>query len=336
MIRRVLKHTFQWCACVVIGFLIVNLICYGYKRVPMWVNTPNGATSAYRQPGALMINSLEGFSIFRMDHNGYANPEKELAQDYVLMMGASHTAGKEVLESQRYSVLVNDQISGDGRLHAYNIGLDAAFLPIQIKYFKSGVEAFEDAAVFTIEIASTDVSLDELKNSIEQPEYDPSQSAEKFFKVSKGMRVFRFICNNIPLYAQIQANRIKLNQADSSSSENEIDLDEYKEVFNEALSLIRSETDKPIVFIYHPGVTINPDKSMSLDYSRTFDCFKEACENNGIDVIDSGNDFLEYYEKYAKVPYGFSNTHLGYGHLNAVGHEILAGEIIDYLEEKLK
>ena len=36
-----------------------------------------------------------------MDENGFLNPEGTLADRYVLMMGASHTQGKEVSPEQR-------------------------------------------------------------------------------------------------------------------------------------------------------------------------------------------------------------------------------------------
>ena len=42
---------------------------------------------------------------------------------------------------------------------------------------------------------------------------------------------------------------------------------------------------------------------------------------------------LEHYNKYHELPYGFANTTPGNGHLNEVGHKIMADVIIDYLEE---
>ena len=43
----------------------------------------------------------------------------------------------------------------------------------------------------------------------------------------------------------------------------------------------------------------------------------------GIDFIDTGDAFLEHYNKYHELPYGFANTTPGNGHLNEVGHKIM-------------
>ena len=99
------------------------------------------------------------------------------------------------------------------------------------------------------------------------------------------------------------------------------------------MALIRSEFDGPIAFVYHPTTEIQPDGSLKLGYSDTWDIFCRVCEKNGIDVIDTGTRFARLYETERKLPYGFANTTPGSGHLNAAGHRILAEEIISYLEE---
>ncbi len=102
------------------------------------------------------------------------------------------------------------------------------------------------------------------------------------------------------------------------------------------MKLLRSEYDKPIVFIYHPYTIIEKNGDISIKRCETWEIFKKACENNDIDVIDCGNDFLEYYSENKRLPYGFFNTTLGTGHLNRLGHRIIADEIIDYLEGVIK
>ena len=109
--------------------------------------------------------------------------------------------------------------------------------------------------------------------------------------------------------------------------------DGYEAEMDAALALIRSEFDGPIAFVYHPSVTLLPDGTMRLFYSDTWEIFCGLCEKNGIDVIDTGPRFLACYEGEHRLPYGFANTAPGSGHLNAVGHRIVAEEIISYLEE---
>ena len=113
---------------------------------------------------------------------------------------------------------------------------------------------------------------------------------------------------------------------------NSINEEEYRTVITDGLSLMRSCFDGPIVFIYHPTTKIQTDGTLKLIRSQTLEIFKEECEHVGIDFIDTGDAFLEHYNKYHELPYGFANTTPGNGHLNEVGHKIMADVIIDYLE----
>lgn len=114
---------------------------------------------------------------------------------------------------------------------------------------------------------------------------------------------------------------------------NGINEEEYRTVITDGLSLIRSCFDGPIVFIYHPTTEIQADGTLKLIRSHTLEIFKEECEHMDIDFIDTGDAFLEHYNRYHELPYGFANTTPGNGHLNEVGHKIMADVIIDYLEE---
>lgn len=324
----------EWGIAIVITFLIINIICFGYERQPGWHDTPNGASLAVREPYSWMVHGTEGFSISKLDGNGYSNPILQLADDYVLMMGASNTQAKEISPNLKYTVLVNDALSDDSKLHTYNIACDGNFLPDQIRHFKAAMEAFPHAKAVTIEIFETDYSPKEIEESLKQPDFDPMDSAVYFENMSIKEKVKNYTKSFLPMLSKIKNNIETVKKEKSSGTQTQIEIGEYSRSINKALELIRSECDAPIVFIYHPGTIINTDGTLSLKYSQTWDVFKEACNNNNIDVIDSGNDFLKYYEEKGVLPYGFMNTSLGEGHLNSIGHKILADEIVEYLEEQ--
>ncbi len=334
MIKNLSKMLIGWLVAFLIGFILINALCFVYKRQAWWLDTPNGASVAVREPNSLLVNATEGFSISKIDKNGYSNPDKKLADNYVLMMGASHSVGKEVAPEKKYSVLVNNYFASDDLLHTYNIALEGDFLPTQIKHFKAGVQAFPNSSAVTIEIVGTDYSIEELKDGVDnQVEYDKNDTVEGFYNLSKLSQIKKKVRGYLPLWSLIENKIDTYKNANTTGTEYTVDYKEYKEVINEALALMRSEYDKPIVFIYHPKIEIKENGSIELVYSKTWDIFKEACENNDIDVIDSGEDILKYYENNSRLPYGFSNTTIGTGHLNETGHEMLAKEIIDYLEE---
>ncbi len=332
MMKIVIKQIAEWLCVALCGFMIINLVCFAYDRKPGWLDTPNGVARAVWEPNSIIVHGKEGFSIVKVDNNGFLNPNKELADHFVLILGASHTQGKEMSPNKKYSVLVNDYLADDDLLHTYNISSDGNFLPSQIENFKAAMEAFPNAEVVTVEIFGTDFSVEEIKKSLDQHDFNPMDTAEGFRNMSFAGKIKVLIKDCFPIIPKISDNIKTAKQATQKGEPYQVDRDAYAKVINEALELMRSETDKPIVFVYHPSVKINEDATISIEYSKTWDLFEEACEKNGIDVIDSGDDFLAYYAEHQKVPYGFSNTSLCTGHLNEVGHEIIAQEIIDYLE----
>ena len=319
------KQLLQWIFALVLGFLIANALCFFYERPVGWLDTPNGAATSVWRPGAVMVHGTEGYGIARVDRNGFLNPEGILADRYVLMMGSSHTQGKEVCPAQRYSTLVSSYFSGEsGTLAAYNIASDGHYLPSQIRYFKAALAAFPNAGAVTIEIGSTDAAPQELRDAQNQAVYAPISFTDSV-SMLKGM-----VKESLPLLALLKTNFQTLRAQAAEETEGPYD---YETELDAAMALIRSEFDGPIAFVYHPTTEIQPDGSLKLGYSDTWDVFCRVCEKNGIDVIDTGTRFARLYETERKLPYGFANTTPGSGHLNAAGHRILAEEIISYLEE---
>ena len=329
MKRNGRKQVCQWALALLAGFFIVNALCFAYERQPGWLYTPDGPSASVWRPGAVIVHGTEGYGISKVDENGFLNSDGTLAERYVLMMGASHTQGKEVSPGQRYSTLVNDYFSGgSGFLTAYSIASDGHFLPSQIRHFRAAVEAFPNAGAITIEIGSTDDSPQELHDARKQPVYDPGNGG--FNNLSPVSRLKLAAKEGLPLLSLLKKNVQTLRAQAAEGSE---DLYDYETELDAALALIRSEFDGPIAFVYHPTTSLASDGTLQLGYSDTWEAFCRLCEKHGIDVIDTGSRFQKLYETEGQLPYGFANTAPGEGHLNALGHRILAEEIIAYLEE---
>lgn len=43
-----------------------------------WVDTNNGPSLAIRNPGSYLVHGTEGYSISKIDSNGFTNPDVEL------------------------------------------------------------------------------------------------------------------------------------------------------------------------------------------------------------------------------------------------------------------
>lgn len=321
----------------ILSFVVVNILVFFYERPVSWLDTPNGASPSIRKPGSILIHGNEGYGISQIDRNGYINPNLPLDDTYILMMGTSHTQGKEVKEDMKYSVLVNNEIADDHeRLKTYNIASDGNVLPSVIKHFKSATALYQDADCVTIEINSTDYSAEDINTAVEQNrvmETDMSTADQLFAQSGLTYRMKQFFKIYLPLLPLINSHIETARINKTTVGEYSVDALEYENALQTALNLIRSEYDEPIVFIYHPETQIQSDGTIFIKRSKTIDSFKKTCMDSDIDFIDVGDDFVSYYERYQELPYGFSNTTPGSGHLNKIGHRIVADAILKYLEE---
>jgi hypothetical protein len=330
MVAKKIKVFLQWAVALAVGFCIVNLLCMGYERLVGWIETPNGPSPAHWNPGAILVHGTEGYGITKIDQNGYINPDGTLEDSHILCMGSSHTQGKELPSGKNYTALLNTHFAaGEGSLAAYNIACDGNFLPSLIKHFPAAVEAFPNASAITIEISNTDISVEELEYALEQAAYVQDQTAQLGLVSKLKMLIKEYF----PLLNLIKS---KLETAASAAPAGaEAVSQDAAALLREALELIRSQYDGEIIFIYHQQTGIAQDGTIVFDEDRLFDVFAQACQDNGIRLLDMRPVFVEYYNLHQELPYGFANTRPGNGHLNKLGHRLIAEALIPYLEEAM-
>lgn len=334
-----LRQILEWGTAFIIAFLFINIICFPYEKSVAWIDRETGVTSGVRRPYSVLIHGTEGYGITKFDENGFTNSDKPLKKDdYILVMGASHTQGKEVKEEERYTEILNQYVNQgeDEYLSVYNVAVDGNNLVLLIKRFKAGIEEFPNSSTVIMEIDNTDFGAEELLDAIQNQTYfDENETAKRMFEDANiKSKITHFIKEYIPII-NLYKTKLKTYKANGSESSDEKNYDtpEYEVAINEALKGIRSEYSGDILFVYHPKIEIQADGSITCLRNETLEVFCEACMNNNIGFLDVGNAFVEYYEENSKVPYGFHNTRMGLGHLNATGHKIMADEIYKVLSE---
>lgn len=330
---KIIKTCFQWFIAIALGFCIVNLLCLVYERPVGWIETPNGPTPAGWNPQTTLVHGTEGYGINKVDENGYINAEGTLQDSHILCMGSSHTQGKELPSGENYPSLINKHFSKDQEsLAAYSVACDANFLPSLIKHFPAAVEAYPNASVVTIEISSTDVSAEELEGALSQVNYDESQSIKNQVEHAGFKDKLKlWIKEYFPLLSLIKSKLETPSATDTVAEES--DTTDATPDFEKVLKLIRSQYDGEIIFIYHSQTLIEKDGSVSFADDKLFNAFEKACVENDIQVIDMRPVFTQYYEEHKEIPYGFANTKPGNGHLNKLGHRLVAETLITYIEE---
>lgn len=327
------------------SFCLVNFLCMFYYSAPGDLYRNNGATKSIRVPQSYYVNTAEGFGIIHFDKNGYNNMDGKLKEPYVLIMGSSHMEATYVQQHQNTSAILNNLLGGtETELRVYNIAHANNPLPDIIKGFSAGIEEFPDSCAIVIEIYDTSFPIPDLKESLQQTAYKVDSSGIYLSKhLNANQKLKSSAIGWLPFLKYVlnrQLASIKFEFKTpfglmNKTSEPQASTEEtnYMAALNRAFSLICDEYAKPIIILYHPKVNFYNNAMTIVRDKDTYDIFKNTCENNGIIFVDTGKAFIKAFKENYTVPYGFYNTAMGDGHLNADGHKIVAHELYQVLKD---
>lgn len=109
----------------------------------------------------------------------------------------------------------------------------------------------------------------------------------------------------------------------------------YYEAWRQLLLKYKTVTTKPIIFVYAPSLpSIVSNRICYEDESeKLVAAFAASCEKEGFHLINMKEVFIDNYLNTGQFPRGFSNARPSIGHLNPVGHKLVAGAVNDYLQE---
>lgn len=109
--------------------------------------------------------------------------------------------------------------------------------------------------------------------------------------------------------------------------------EETARAFDFITAKLREQTRAPILIVYLPHVPSldggrlcedDPDQSLADELAR-------AARAHGIDYLNAGPAFRALYQREAMLAFGFPNTVIGTGHLNAAGIRAMADCIVQHL-----
>ena len=341
-IKKCLIQSVQWGGAFVTALFIMNLLCFAFYDPCQELIREHGATTGYLLPETHGIYGMEGYCLANVDANGYVNRDKPLADSYYVAAGASHTEGLFMPLRLRYTDLLNSMLGYDDELKVYNIGRSGNYFSIVLQHLDGILGEFPDAEAIIIETDTLAYDTKALYDSQIQVGYDPEETPSQLLsnmpeRTRANMRIKQYL----PLVRELHKQYLTFMESRKEPSESDIlDPDfwsaEYAGGFEEALrslcAFVRSRTDKRVIILYHPAVSIEPDGDMELMTNGAEKYYRKICPEYDIDFIDMSEPFMRAYESGHIVPYGFNNTTMGDGHINRAAHMMMAEELFEVLK----
>lgn len=369
LLKKICKAIFTWGLALVIAVACANFLSFFYRSGAGSILRDNAFSSSIRTPNSRLVRASEGYGINYADENGYLNTtELPLRENYILLMGSSHAEGLQVMQKDNMTSVLNRMFDDETRT-VYNLGSAGYTLPLIVKGFQAALDEFPNSSAIFIEVSRVSFSRTEWEDAMNQTHFSEDSTGQALVKSQSTIRKIRnAVLESVPIISLLRAqfesmsygfegafgidpawfNQTSVSvhlesdgeeqtdetQIESTAEPSAVQKETYYDLLNKAFAMLRSEYDKPIILLYHPVLWIQSDGSMVMRKEEgTYEACQSACANNDITFVDTGDAFLAAYEADQTVPYGFANTTIGNGHLNAQGHKIVAEEFYRALRE---
>lgn len=336
--RKLLKTVMKFIISGTLAVLILSVVAMFYSHTGIHITNPNGSTDYVWEPNQLKSNMTEGFAWFVMDENGYNNTRGNSTRAMedgcdILLMGSSHMEAVQVPSEQNVGARLNQQLEG---MHTYNIGVSGHSIYRVMDNIKDAVREYRPEKYIIIETDSIQLDREEMQSVIHGtatriPSYDSG-----LIYLAQKIPAIKWIYKNTQDWVDMQRASTQTSTKSYAVEKTGIDenyMQSLGEFLNQAASVGEDYGCQVIIF-YHSNYTIDTDGTLLNSVDSTYlDAFAQACEDKGIVFLDMDGTFREYYEEQHMLPYGFSNTQVGVGHLNAQGHQLIGDKLIEVIME---
>lgn len=358
--RKIVKQIVSYIISLVLAAFVVNALLYANYWHPEKYFVSNYSSNALHKPNSICVEGREGFAILHTDRNGYFN-EQELntEENYILCFGSSDTQAKSIPNSKNYCQMLEQKLAGNGiQTDVYNAGMDAAGLDEVLGHFHAAMQKFQTADMIIIEMSWFPETAD-LQTAInDETEYKPFDYDTYQASLSVSGKVKNVISSfPLPRVLNNQITKLRGNKQripfvqfldqtgsttgnDSAGGENAVTAEQgkenpYEQLLMDAMAKIRREAgNKNVILLFSTTTNMEPDGMLknTVD-SHKMQWLQESCDKADITFIDMADTYIDYYNENHVLYRGFANTSPGSGHLNVVGHALIAQQLYEKIEK---
>lgn len=323
--KKTLVFVCKFAVSVILAVAILSVFALVYYNPPKATAQPDKYTNSKFVSDAYWADMTEGMGYGRINNLGYNELDTFNANmPIVALIGSSHTEALQVPQEKTYTALLQQKLhtNGDENIDCVNLGKSGHFLPISVSNFAYFAEAFPNVQCAVIETADLDYSPEELEKMLAGEYHQDLQQRGGLYAAAQRIPYLRL------LYKQYQDSQKKTDN--SAAEEASLDYVAYETGVSKVmqkLSGIAEEKQFPLIILYHGPMEVQELQGVRKDDQDQVEIFRKCCEQNGIYFVDVTDRFVEHFNDTYELPYGFSNTTMGTGHLNVLGHSMIAEEL---------
>jgi len=315
---------------------VLTAFCYLYFNVPVHYTTVHGATDYTGKANTFYSRGTEGFACGKTNNEGYTNmfDFSEDCQTDILIMGSSHMEAYQVGMDESTASRLNKMLPDD---LVYNIGVSGHVFLTCVSNLQAAIDKYHPTKYIVIETSNIDFSESDLKKALNGEIAEIPTHEHGIIGILQQNQFIRL------LYTQLK-NHINQRNANDLNTEEATFIHNNQKKANEVLldtllakiNLVAKNGHAEVLIVYHPSIHVQTDASLSIEKDlNSVSQFKSLCNENSILFLDMSDRFLQEYAESYTLPYGFSNSSVGSGHLNKYGHAMIADEIYQLIRGDL-
>ena len=305
-----------------LALALLCLFCFFYYNVPVHYPNPDGATEYKWEPSRFTSRGTEGFAITRSNNDGFNNLFDFTPGDPIdiLLMGSSHMEGFNTPQRYNTAAVLNDLFAGDKTV--YNIGTAGHTLLYNVEHLPAALDHYAPGQYVIIETDTLNYAPTNMDAAADGtlPEI-PSHTGTLITLLQK-----------LPFLRLIYTKYFNVSAHATGGESTPIGSDVSPAVLRQAMGRLVGRMAEAgaahgvqAILLYHPAFTLQPDGSAVIGEEPALaELMSAVCEEQGVLFVDTRDQLLTVYREQALLPTGFSNTAPGTGHINALGHRLIA------------
>lgn len=338
--KKFVAYLFKCIIAGAISLVLLSLFSLVYYNPPIATEQPDSITNFRFAPNKSWSFMLEGVGFGETDSLGYNNAYyDECLNPDIVCIGSSHLEALQVPQDANCVYILNQMFDkdneSDNNFKCINLGMSGHSFEVSASNFKYVADKFPNSKYILIETSNVEFSLDVLDDIIAGNFHTPIEKKGFIAETAQKVPFIRLMYKKFSESAV--ANNAVAPATDNMSQKAEPDMNVYSEKMNiiiSNISKICAEKGIEPIILLHGMFWEDEDRNIVTEMNKTYkDAFLKCCEDNGVKVIDATPGMIFAYKENFEFSYGFSNTKPGEGHLNKIGHRIIAETIYTKINE---
>lgn len=286
------------------------------------------------------VNGQEGFGVTKVYPLGViGSPYKQQKDSYnILLLGDSYTEAVQVPDSVKYAAQLRALLEKRGKreIQTINMGRSSAS-PANYIHLSDFYNRFAKPDTVIVQMSEGDYRdmVNEGSNFYVSQQGGTYTTVFNSDYLSKNKIASRFSgLYSLLRMATVRIGFEKLEQHMShtqAAANSRGDAEDIRAMTAWALSELHKRYSN-LVLVFLPILDFEHPSAAPSELEQAV---KAEAARQGIPLADMHEPFLKYYKEHRQPAYGFNNTTPGYGHMNEIGHKVLAQTLARMLEGRV-